>query len=108
MYSKSTVYIIGHAKTNTDNAITDHFKLFFIGFVVDVTTDEIIDLACTSTISTTERFIASIFVGRKLDDYYEHIEEEIKMRYFGSSQRAILVAYKEAIKKYIELKAKYY
>jgi len=28
MYDKDTVYIIGHGKTNKDNAITEMFKIF--------------------------------------------------------------------------------
>lgn len=108
MYDKDTVYIIGHGKTNVNNAITEFFKIFFIGFVVDINTDEIIDLGCSATIETTKKFIASIFIGKKLDKYYKEIEDEVKRRYFGSSQRAIIIAYKEAVKKYNEIKTKYY
>lgn len=108
MYDKDTVYIIGHAKTNTDNAITEHFKIFFMGFVVDITNDEVVDLGCSATIPVTQEFIASIFVGRKFDRFYEDIETEVMRRYFGSSQRAIIVAYKDALKKYSEVKSKYY
>jgi len=108
MYDKNTVYIIGHGKTSKDNAITDQFKIFFIGFVIDTKTDEVVDLSCSATIPTTSEFVASIFVGRKFDRYYEDIEEEIVRRYFGSSQRAIIIAYKDALKKYLKVKEKYY
>lgn len=108
MYSKNTVYVIGHGKTDRDNAITERFKIFFIGFVVDIDTDEIIDLSCSSTIATTEKFIASIFMGRKFDKYYKDIEKEIMKRYFGSSQKAIIIAYKDGLKRYNEVKLKYH
>jgi len=108
MYDKNTVYVIGHGKTNTDNAITEKFKIFFIGFIIDSETDEIVDIGCSATIPATEEFIASIFVGRKFDKFYEDIEQEVMRRYFGSSQKAIVVAYKDALKKYCEVKAKYY
>ena len=52
MYPDTTVYIIGHARTQADNAITEHFKGFFIGVVVDYITDEILDISCSSTIPT--------------------------------------------------------
>lgn len=68
MYDKNTVYVIGHGKTSADNAITDQFKLFFIGFVIDSQTDEVVDLSCSATIPTTQEFIASIFVGKNLID----------------------------------------
>lgn len=108
MYDKNSVYIIGHGKTAKDNAITEQFKIFFIGFVINTKTDEVIDLSCSATIPTTEKFIASIFIGRKFDKYYEDIEEEIIRRYFGSSQKAIIIAYKDGLKRYDEVKSKYY
>jgi hypothetical protein len=108
MYDEKTVYIIGHGKTSSDNAITQSFGMFFIGFVVAVETDEIIDISCSSTIPTTNKFIASLFVGKKFDEFDENIEENIKRRYFGSSQKAIIVSYKDGIKKYKEIKEKYY
>ncbi|MCT4619553.1 MAG: DUF3870 domain-containing protein [Marinisporobacter sp.] len=108
MYDKNTVYIIGHGKTSNDNAITQHFGMFFIGYVVDTATDMVVDLSCASTIPTTQIFIKSLFFEKKFDQFYEEIEEEIKRRYFGSSQRAIVVAYKDAVKKYKEIKQKYY
>jgi len=108
MYDKDTVYVIGHGKTNRDNAITEKFKIFFIGFVIDTKTDKVVDLSCSATIPTTSQFIASIFIGKKFDKYYNDIELEIKRRYFGSSQKAIIIAYKDALKKYLEVKSKLY
>lgn len=108
MYDNETVYVIGHGKTSKDNAITEQFKIFFIGFVIDTRTDKVVDIECSATISITSEFISSIFEGRKFDKYYEDIETEIMRRYFGSSQKAIIIAYKDAFKKYQEIKSKYY
>lgn len=108
MYDENTVYVLGHGKTSSNNAITERFNIFFIGFVIDTETDLVIDLSCASTISTTQKFIKSIFVGEKFDKYYKEIEEEILRRYFGSSQKAIIVAYKDAYKKYKNIISNYY
>lgn len=107
-YSKDTVYVVGHGKTGGDNAITSNFKIFFIGFVIDTTDDRIIDLECSATIAITARFVRSIFIGRLFDNYDKELEQEIERRYYGSSQKAIITAYKDAIKKYKEIKKKYY
>ncbi|MGH4140252.1 DUF3870 domain-containing protein [Clostridium sp.] len=104
MYNKNTIYVVGNAKTNTDNAITNQFSSFFIGFVADADTGEIIDLSCSSTIRTTDDFIKSLLMGKSLKIFDCKLEEEIKKRYHGSSQRAIVVAYKDAVKKYDEVK----
>ena len=57
MYSRSTVYVVGHGRTSCDNAITSNFKIFFIGFVIDTATDVVVDLECSATISITNRFV---------------------------------------------------
>lgn len=108
MYSKDTVYIVGNSKTNSDNAITNQFSSFFIGFVVDTVSDEIVDAACSATIRVTEEFIKSIFIGKRFDDYDIELETEIKRRYHGSSQKAVQVAYKDAVKKYKEVKERFF
>jgi flavin-binding protein dodecin len=103
MYDKNTVYIVGNSRTNTDNAITQNFISFFLGFVVERDSGEIVDLSCSSTIRTTEEFIASLFMGKSLKSFDEAMENEIRNRYFGSSQKAIIVAYKDAVKKFNEI-----
>lgn len=106
MYDKNTVFVVGHGKTGIDNAITSNYKIFFIGFVIDASTDEVVDLECTATLDITRRFIKSIFLGRSFASYDEKLEEEILSRYFGTSQRALATAYKDAQKRYSEIKRK--
>lgn len=108
MYGKNTVYVVGNSKTNVDNAITSRFNSFFIGFVVDTEDDTIVDVSCAATIRTTDDFVRSLFMGRKITEAPSKLEEEVKKRYHGSSQRAIIVAYKDANIKYNEVKAKYF
>lgn len=106
MYDKDTLYIVGNAKTASDNAITQTYSSFYIGFVIKGRTGEIIDLSCSSTIKTTDEFIKSIFIGEHLSELNSLLELEIKRRYHGSSQKAIIVAYKDGVKKYNEIKEK--
>ena len=104
MYKDTTVYVLGHGKTSSDNAITSTFKIFCIGFVIDRETDEIVDLECSATIDITKRFVHDLFIGRSFADYDEELVESVKNRYFGTSQKAIIIAYKDALKKYKEIK----
>jgi hypothetical protein len=106
MYPKNTIYIIGHGRTGANNAITKYYQQFFIGFVIDVETDVIVDVSCTHMIDTTEKFIRSIFLSKNMLISSE-IEEEINKRYFASSQKAIFIAFKDAQSKYREIKDKY-
>lgn len=104
MYKDTTVYILGHGKTSNNNAITSTFKIFFIGFVIDMENDRIVDLECSATIDITKRFIHDLFIGKSFAAYDQELVESICRRYFGTSQRAIIIAYKDALKKYNEIK----
>lgn len=107
MYDKNTIFIVGHGKTNSDNAITSNYKIFFIAFVIDTSTDEVVDLECTATLEITKIFVRDIFLGSKFCYYDEELENQIMIRYFGTSQKALITAYKDAQKRYLEVKKKH-
>ncbi|MFD0696167.1 DUF3870 domain-containing protein [Paenibacillus sp. GCM10027628] len=99
LYDKDTVYIIGDAQASVNNPITQQYNAFFIGLVVDTTSHKIVDAGCSSTIPLTSEFVRSIFIGHNML-LLEGVAEEIRRRYHGSSQKALIVAYKDAQKKY--------
>ncbi|MCD7035066.1 DUF3870 domain-containing protein [Metabacillus sp. GX 13764] len=98
MFNKDTVYVIGDAQVSPNNPISKQFSQFFLGLVIDSTNGKIIDAECSATIGLTIRFIQSLFVGRRVDD--ESLLLEVQSRYFGSSQKALMAALKDAQKKY--------
>ncbi|GAA4840255.1 DUF3870 domain-containing protein [Paenibacillus vulneris] len=98
-YDKDTIYIVGDAQVPLNNPITQQFSAFFIGLVVDTTNHKIIDAGCSSTIPLTSDFVRSIFIGHHMLNL-DPVAEEIRRRYHGSSQKALIVAYKDAQKKY--------
>lgn len=100
MFADNTIYIVGNAKSQQNNPITHQFGQFFIGFVVERETGRILTCGASATISTTSDFVCSIFSGRSLNDDPECIRRLVERRYFGSSQKAIVVAFKDAQKKY--------
>ncbi|HBB30089.1 MAG TPA: hypothetical protein DC000_12770 [Clostridiales bacterium] len=102
-----TVYIIGESRTNMDNAITMIYNSFYMGIEVNVNNDMILDIGCTHTLNLTEKFIKEIFIGKDIKNS-ESIEDEVKRRYHGTSQKAVIVSYKDALKKYLEIKNKFY
>lgn len=92
--------VIGNARSQSDNPITHLFSSFFITFIVESETGIIVEAEPTVVLQTTKEFLKTLFVGRSLKAVDEDLEEDIKRRYLGSSQKAILVAYKDAVKKY--------
>ncbi|TYR81385.1 DUF3870 domain-containing protein [Priestia megaterium] len=101
MFSKDTIYVIGDAKAPQSNPITKQFNQYFVALVVNKTNGKIIDAECSATVDLTVRFIKSIFVGRHIND--PDIMTDILERYFGASQKALMVAFGDAQKKYNQL-----
>jgi len=99
-----TVYITGEARTNLDNAITKIYGTFYMAFEIDLKTGEILKTDCNATMKLTREFIKNIFNGKILDKDEKIITEEISNRYFASSDRAIVVAYRDALQKYKKIK----
>lgn len=102
MFHRSTVYIIGDSKTASNNPIMQQFNAFFIALVIDTNTHEIMEAECSATISLTQKFVRSLFVGKKMTEH-DQIMNEIENRYFGSSQKALMVAFKNAYIKYQQI-----
>ncbi|MCM3781447.1 DUF3870 domain-containing protein [Neobacillus mesonae] len=98
-YNPDTIYIVGDAQTSVNNPITQQFSAFFIGLVIDTTNHKIVDAGCSSTIPLTSAFVRTLFVGQTMHDL-DRISEQVRNRYHGSSQKAIIVAFKDAQKKY--------
>lgn len=100
-----THFFIGESRTNVDNAITKIYGSFFIAFEVLPETGEILRTDCTRTLELTNDFIRSIFLHKRLEADEKVIEAEVKRRYHGSSSKAILVAYRDALKHYQKARA---
>ncbi|WP_342991416.1 DUF3870 domain-containing protein [[Clostridium] symbiosum] len=45
-----------------------------------------------------------LFIGKKFVTDAEQIEAEVKRRYYGSSTKAIIVAYRDALKRFKKIK----
>ena len=97
---EETYFIIGESRTNVDNAITKIYGSFFIAFEVVPSSGEILRTDCTRALELTNEFIRSIFLHKRLFADQETIEAEVKRRYHGSSAKALLVAYRDAVKHY--------
>ncbi|UDW01084.1 DUF3870 domain-containing protein [Bacillus cereus] len=103
MYASNTIYIVGDAKAPQNNPITEKFKSYFVAFILVKDTGEIVDADCSATIALTSQFVKYLFLHKNINDPV--LVMEVKNRYFGSSQKALLVALKDAQKKYNQIAA---
>ena len=92
--------ITGSARTQLKNPITAQFSHFFIVFVVEAASGKIIDLDATAMLPATNRFIRELFLGSTLAQADKRTLDLIRNTYLASSQKAIQMAYLEAVKKY--------
>jgi len=103
-YDKNTIYIIGDAKTTQSNPITLHYNnRFFIALIIDKDNEIIVDAGASVMIAVTTEFIKSLFIGYSMKLGPEDMVEEINQRYYGGSRTAIIVAWKDAYKKYQQI-----
>ena len=105
IYPEDSLYIVGNSKSQMNNPITQMYGQFFIGFIVENTKGNIIDIECNAIISLTNNILKDILIGVNMATDYETIKDQITRRYLGSSQKAILVAFKDAQKKYLDFKS---
>ncbi len=99
---KDTLYLTGEARTNSDNAITKIYGVFYLAFEIEEN-GKIINMDSNATLELTRDFIRKIFVGKNITDE-DLITKEILKRYNASSTKAIISAYKDALQRYKKLK----
>ncbi|MDR1835192.1 MAG: DUF3870 domain-containing protein [Fusobacteriaceae bacterium] len=98
------IYVVGHSKTNLDNPITKIYNKFFLAFIISRKDDAILDVEAPFILKITNVFVKELFVGRNFVKDEDKILEDIRSSYIGDSQRSVIVAYKDALKKYIKLR----
>ena len=92
--------ITGNARTQLKNPITTRFSHFFIVFIVEASTGRILYLDASVLLPATNSFIKELFTGRSLAEVDKELIADIRSCYLCSSQKAIQMAYLEAVKKY--------
>lgn len=95
-----STFVVGKSRTNADNAITKMYGTFFMAFEVADGSYEVLDFSCTHTIETTQNYLRKMFLGQRFPDIDEWLGQTLHERYGGSSKKAVLVAYRDALKRW--------
>lgn len=103
-YGKKTVFVTGVSKASKDDPITNLYQIFFLSIIVERDTDIIVDTTCSAVSQMTVDFVKSLLVGYNIKTEIDQILEEIKKRFYGMAQRALLVACKDAQNKYLMIR----
>lgn len=100
MDTLNSCFVIGESRTNADNAITKIYNSFYMAFEIDDKSGCIIGFDCTHTLEATNIFLQKLFIGKNFLGVEQWLEEELNYRYGGSSRKAIIVSYRDAVKRY--------
>lgn len=103
IYEKNTIYITGTAKISGNDPISDIFDTFFVGIILDRNSGRIIDVTCNMVRDVTSDFIKSIMLGYDIVKDEENIIHEIRDRFHGIAQKAVIAALKDARNRYLML-----
>ena len=57
----------------------------------------------STTIDTTQSFLRKVFLGERFPDIDDWLEQTLSERYGGSSRKAVLVAYRDALKRWCSM-----
>jgi len=104
VYPKNTIYITGTAKVAANDPISAIYDMFFVGIILDRDTGKIIDVTCNMVKDVTSEFIKSLLIDYNLEHDIDLIVEEIKDRFLGIAQKAVIAAVKDARNKYLMTK----
>lgn len=104
-YEKNTIYITGVSRANSTDPITIMYNGFFLGAIINKETGEIIDATSNAISSMTTDFIKSMIIGYNITKDLDEIINEVNSRFFGTAQKALIVALREVHNKFlIEIK----
>ncbi|GAA0728506.1 DUF3870 domain-containing protein [Clostridium malenominatum] len=104
-YEKNTIYITGVSRANSTDPITVMYNGFFLGMIINKDTGEIIDVTSNAISSMTTDFIKSMLIGYSIVKELDEMINEINNRFFGTAQKALIVALREVHNKFlIEMK----
>jgi len=93
-----TYYFVGDAQVASNNPIFQQYGAFFIGLEIKAG-GRIVNASCNAILPLTRRFIRQLLVGKNINNI-EALCADVENHYHGSSQRAVVVALKDAFRKY--------
>lgn len=104
-YGDNTVYFVSYAKLPKDIAVTYVHKVVGVGFLINTETGIIEDVMVTLLSDLCKDFLAYLIIGHNIDrDGVDKIIENIETRFFGYSQKALIVAVKGVHRRYLKWK----
>lgn len=100
-YNKENlIYITGQAQLSENDAISSVYSIFSLALIIDIETDIIKDVECTSAMKLTSKFISDIIIGKNIETDIEYIIGDVKKRFHGLSKKALIASLMDVSNRY--------
>ncbi len=97
-----TLIFAGFARLPANAGVPHGGGVLALELEVDPYDMRIVDAACDCIPSLGQKFLIGLLAGRKFEDGLEDIIAEIRARYFSITQRAMIAALEDVLKRYEE------
>ncbi len=97
---RRTMFFGGYAKLPTGITAEELYKIVGVGLEIDPADGEIVDADCTLATATAKKVFRQVVVGRRIDEDMNEILSDLKARYHGAAQKALVTALKAVREKY--------
>ena len=102
-YGEDTIYFVSYAKLPQDISATYIHKVVGLGFLINTKTGIIEDVMVTLISDLCKEFLAFLMVGHNIKkDGVDELIKKVDERFFGHSQKAIIVAIKGNYGRYLQ------
>lgn len=93
-------FVVGESRTNADNSITRIYGSFYMAFEVDAESRKVVGFNCTHTLPLTEDYLRRLFLDEVFPDIDQWLDSTLHQCYGGSSRKAVVTSYRDALKRY--------
>lgn len=104
-YGEDTIYFVSYSKLPNDISATYVHKVVGVGLLINIKTGIIEDIMVTLISDLCKDFLAYLIVGHNIDkDGVEELVDRVDKRFYGSSQKAVIVCLRGVYSRYLQWK----
>ncbi len=104
--NRETIYFVGIAQLPKNIPAHELYGTIALGLEVEMDSGNIVNVSSNLATELAQNIIASCLINHNLNDGIEPPVARVERRYQGEAQRAIVMAIRNAYKKYLEFQKK--
>lgn len=101
-----SILVAGYSRLPAQSPAQEVLKVLSVALEVNPETGIVLDAECGLISHVAKRIARDCIVGFSLPDELEMIIDSIERRYHGAAQRALIMAVREAAKKFCEVRGR--